>query len=296
MAGNKILIGKVTLEASLIFIFIFIVTLVLGNVINALTRRFLENRLSKSNAKLTGRILQYAIFVAGLYYGIYHVLHLDLTALAASLGIIGIAVAFSSQQIIQNFIAGLLISVGRPIQIEEWVEIGGPVQTDVSKVEDITLTRTVLRDIHGKLFYIPNSALLSSKITNYTKSGLVNVPIYISIPFESDYEKIEAIIKEVANENKKILPNIPQKEKFIIKKYLTYPPLRRLFDKKTDMSVFEPRVMISEFSSSNITLLIQIWIREIDKKNEIVSEFLDSLLKRLKEKRGQEEHAIFGGS
>ncbi len=62
------------------------------------------------------------------------------------------------------------------------------------------------------------------------------------------------------------------------------------------MSVFEPRVMISEFSSSNITLLIQIWIRKIDKKNEIVSEFLDSLLKRLKEKRGQEEHAIFGGS
>jgi len=54
--------------------------------------------------------------------------------------------------------------------------------------------------------------------------------------------------------------------------------------------------MISEFSSSNITLLIQIWIRKIDKKNEIVSEFLDSLLKRLKEKRGQEEHAIFGGS
>lgn len=284
MAGSKIFIGKVTLENFLIFIFTFIVTVIVANAIYALTRRFLDDKFSQRNSKLIARVIQYGIFILGLYYGIYHVPHLDLTALVASLGIIGIAVAFSSQQIIQNFIAGILISIGRPIELEDWVEIAGPIQTGISKVKDITLTRTILRDIDGKLLYVPNFTLLSSKIINYTKSGFVEVPVQLTIPYDSDYEKVKGIIREVANNNVRILPNVPREERSIIVKLFELSRTKRLFDDKSDISKFEPRILISDISGSNITLVIRIWIREINKKEEIVSEFLDSLLEKLKGK------------
>ena len=124
MVGDKILIGNVSLEYFLIFIFISLLTVVVGNISYALMRRLFDDKLSLRNSKLIARVIEYTLYTLGFYYGVRYVLNLDLNALIASLGIFSIAVAFGSQQIIQNFIAGLLISVGRPIQLDDWVEIG----------------------------------------------------------------------------------------------------------------------------------------------------------------------------
>ncbi len=279
MVSDIILIGNVTLDNFLMFIFTFILTLVVGNLFYALIRRFLDGRLSLKNSKLIASVVQYAVFTLGFSYGVYHFLGLTLNALFASLGVIGIAVAFASQQIIQNFIAGVLIAVVRPIQLDDWVEISG---SGISNIKDITLTRTVLRDINGKLFYIPNSVLISSTIINYTRSGFIEIPLPLTIPYTSDIEKVKKIIREVANENARILPNVPREEKDIITKILELPNIKALF-KELDMCMFEPRVLISDVSDSKIKLSIRVWIREIDKKDEIVSEFLEILLKKFKE-------------
>ena len=107
MTEENILIGNVTLGNFLVFIFLFIVTIFAGNLAYALVRRFLDNKISIRNSKTISRVAEYGVLTLGLFYGIYHVLGLDFTALVASLGILTIAIAFSSQQIIQNFIAGI---------------------------------------------------------------------------------------------------------------------------------------------------------------------------------------------
>lgn len=285
MAENKIFIGNVTLETFLLFLFTFILTLIVGNVSYLLMRRLLDVKLSPRNSKLIARATHYAVIVLGLYLGIHHVLGEDLTALAASLGIIGIAVAFSSQQIIQNLVAGVLIVIQRPIQLEDWIEIGGAPETGVCKVKDITLTTTTLRNINGKLVYTPNSVLLSSRIINYTKSGFVEIPVQLTIPYGSNFEKIKRIVIEVANENAWILPNVPVEEKSIMTKILELHHIKRLSEQNFNIKMLEPKVLISDFSGSKITLSIRIWIREVNKKDGIVSEFLDSLLKRLREEK-----------
>jgi len=205
------------------------------------------------------------------------------------LGIFSIAIAFGSQQIIQNFIAGLLISVGRPIQLDDWVEIG---DTGISNIKDIRLTRTVLRNKDGKLFYVPNSLLISSIIINYTKSGFVEIPVPLTIPYTCDFEKVKNIIKEVAHGHAKILPNVSRVERNIISKLIELSNIRILFKNKLDMSMFEPRVLISDISNSKTTLSVRIWIREIDKKDEIISEFLEKLLEKFKEEKIELIHAL----
>ncbi|MEM2918869.1 MAG: mechanosensitive ion channel [Candidatus Altiarchaeota archaeon] len=283
MAESKILIGNVTIENFLLFLFTFIITLILGNLVNFLARRFFDERISIRNSKIVARILQYFFISAGLYYGIYYELGLDLTALVASLGIIGIAIAFSSQQIIQNVIAGILISFQGQIQIEDWVKVGGVPDTGIGRVKDITLTSTTIRDMDGKLVYIPNSALLSSKIINYTKAGFTEVPIQIKIPYTPEYGKVREIILEVANENRSILSTTTKKGKSSIERILQLPHIKKIFaDKPLNMEIFKPRVLISEISDSKITFSVRFWILEIHKKDEIISEFLIALLERFK--------------
>lgn len=279
MVGDKILIGNVTLEYFLIFIFIFLLTVVVGNISYALMRRLLDDKLSLRDSKLLARVIEYILFTLGFYYGVRYVLNLDLNAIIASLGIFSIAIAFGSQQIIQNFIAGLLISVGRHIQLDDWVEIG---DTGISNIKDISLTRTVLINKNGKLFYVPNSLLISTIIINYTKSGFVEISVPLTIPYSSDFEKVKNIVKEVANGQARILPNVSRVEKNIISKLFELSSIKILFKDKMDMSIFEPKVLISDISDSKTTLSVRIWIREIDKKDEIISEFLGKLSERFK--------------
>jgi small conductance mechanosensitive channel len=282
MVGNNILIDNVTLDNFLIFIFIFFLTVVGGNLSYALMRRLFDDKLSLRESKLIARVIEYTFYTLGFYYGVRIVLNLDLNALIASLGIFSIALAFGSQQIIQNFIAGLLISAGRHIQLDDWVEIG---DTGISNIKDIQLTRTVLRNKDGKLFYVPNSLLISTIIINYTKSGFVEIPVPLTIPYTCDFEKVKNIIKEVAREHAKILPHVSRVEKNIISKLFELPTIRILFKHKLDLSMFEPSILISDISDSKATLSVRIWIREIDKKEEIVSEFLEKLLEKFKEEK-----------
>lgn len=285
MAENKIFIGTVPLESFLLFLFTFILTLIVGNVAYVLVRRLLDGRLSRRNSKLLARATHYTVLFGGIYLGIHHVLGQDLTAFAASLGVFSIALAFSSQQIIQNLIAGLLIAIERPIQLEEWIEVGGAPETGVCKVKDITLTTTVLRNIDGRLIYLPNAVLLSSRIINYSKSGLVELPVQFTIPYSSDFEKIKRIVLDVADENVWILPNVPLEEKSIMTQLVEMPRFKRLFEQDFNVKMFEPKILISDVSGTTITLSIRIWIREVNKREIIVSEFLDSLLKKLKEEK-----------
>lgn len=127
----------------------------------------------------------YLIFVVLLYAADLWILGLDLNAMIASLGIISIALALASQQIISNLLAGLLITIDRTIRLDDWVDFGGDPATGIVRVRDLTFTRTILEDRDGRVFSVPNAALLSSKIVNYSKSGYIEIPVDISLPFRS---------------------------------------------------------------------------------------------------------------
>ncbi|WP_440951713.1 mechanosensitive ion channel family protein [Methanococcoides sp. FTZ1] len=283
MAGN-ILVGSVPVEHLFIFILILIVTIFLAILIYALIRRFLDNRISENQSKIIAIVFQYSVITIGLYYGVYHILKLDITALAASFGIVGIAVTFASQDVIQNLIAGILIITQRPIRIGDWIEIGGSPETEVSKVKEIKLTSTTLRNANGRIIYLPNSFILSSRIINYTKSGILEIPLQLAIPYKSDYSKIKSIIIEIAYENKRILPvNLSQKEEIATYSLSNLSNIMGLVEDKTDLNRFPPRILFSNISGGSVILDIRLWIKEIETKDEIVNEFLEALIERLKE-------------
>jgi small-conductance mechanosensitive channel len=274
--------GMIQLEDYLIFIFALIVTVVVANILYSIISMYLSGRIGHSFARWVARVFMYAVFAAGTYYAAYYALGLDITALLASLGILGIAVAFASQQILQNFLAGVLISLSRPIQLDDWVQIGGEPATGVSQVKDMTLTRTVLRDLDGRIYYVPNSLILTSKIVNYSRSVLVQVSVQFTVPKDADLSTVRETILASLDAHAAVLPNVSAEEERRVRSLLELPPVRKLFPAPTNLSTFQPDVLVTASSLADTTLSIRFWIREIVGRDRIVSSFLVDLHDRMR--------------
>lgn len=276
-----VILGDVSIEQVLIVVFVLLLTVILAKAASALIRRYLDDRISKYASKGIARIVQYAILAVGFYIGFYVIFQVSISALLASLGIVGLAVAFASQAVIQNAISGILISITRPIRLEDWVELGGLPDTGIGRVKDITLLTTVLRDTNGRVSYVPNSMILTSKVINYTRSGFVALSVDLSIQSTSDFQKLKEIVLKVADEDPLIMPKVDGDERSAIAKLLEVPAFKSMFEHRHDMSALDPKVVISDISESRVDVKVKFWIREINRKEEIISGFLKELGSRL---------------
>ena len=184
----------ISTESVIIFVIWAFGTFVIGNLIYLILRALMSNRLPPAISKISSRLITYLIYAIGLYIGFSKILGLNISSIAAALGIAGIFIAISSQQILQNMFAGIIIALERPIKIGDWVEVGGSPQAGLSRVKDITLLRTILRSVNGNIIIVSNSTLITANIINYTQGEFQRVPVKIGIPFSADLDKAREII------------------------------------------------------------------------------------------------------
>lgn len=265
----------------ILFVAVFLLTIAVARICYSLVRRTLDLKAGKKVSKITANFVQYVVLSVGVGYGVLSVLKLDMAALAASLGLVGIAVAFSSQQIIQNFVAGFLVSMERRIQLEDWIQITDAPNNQPSRVVDMALTRTILRDLSGRITIVPNSLLVTSRVVNYTQSGFVMANVPFPMPPDTDRKVVEEVIKKVLEEHQKVLPNVQGEERTALQTALNIPKLKRLLDNKVDLVQFRPQVLVQEVSSQRTILSIRFWIRQVQYRDQIVSEVLTEVLDRL---------------
>jgi len=281
-ASDPVLIGEVSLDAFLAFLFTLLAFLFLGNLAYMLLMRMLDGRVSRGTAKWIAAILQYSITIGGIYASARYILAFDLKAVAASLGILGIVVAVSSSQIIQNVLAGILISINRPVHLEEWIIVGERPTTGLCKVRDISFTTTILQGLDGGLILMPNSSIISSKVVNYSRGGLLEVQISLSVPVATDLERVREIALAVAHDAPLSLPNSGPVDRTGTQGLFDLPYIRRLRADRPDLAQFKPTVLIASVSDGWIKLTVRIWISKIPRKDEITSRYLREILKRLR--------------
>lgn len=276
-------VAGIHFDAVLAFLFAFIAFLFIGNLVYLLLRRMLNGRASHSTVKWAATILQYGIIVGGIYVSAYYLLAFDLKAFVASLGILGVVVAFSSRQIIQNVIAGVLITINRPVQLEEWVIVSGRPETGLAKVQDISLTTTILQGLDGGLVLTPNSSIITSKVINYTRAGLLEVSIPLSVPVTADLSRVQEIASQAAHDHPLILPHVTSSERSAIQSLFDLPYIGRLSSDlpRHSLALFEPKVQVSSVKEDWIGLAVRVWIRQIPEKDVIISEYLDAVIMQL---------------
>lgn len=117
------------------------------------------------------------------------------TAVASILGaagILGLAIGFAAQNTVENLIAGILISVRRPIREGDLVEAH-----DVfGKVQEINLRATVILTPTGQLVYVPNGEVFRAKLINYTKLGQRRVDLTCGVSYADDLEAVRRVAVE----------------------------------------------------------------------------------------------------
>ncbi|MFW6090175.1 MAG: mechanosensitive ion channel family protein, partial [Gemmatimonadota bacterium] len=160
-----------------------------------LARRWTYRLLGRvSEYRAVNRLLSTMVFVALLAVGAMialTVMNLD-TAVASILGaagILGLAVGFAAQSMVENLIAGILISLRRPLREGDLVETN-----DVyGVVQEINLRATVIATGPGQTVYVPNGQVVRSKLVNYTKLGQRRIDIECGVSYADDLEKAKRV-------------------------------------------------------------------------------------------------------
>lgn len=154
--------------------------------------------------------LQYGLLSVGALL-ILNAGGVDFQSLALLLGALGVGIGFGLQNIVKDFICGLILIVARPIKVGELVQVGnfqGLVQrigartTDISNVERYIIT-------------IPNSRFIEGEVLNWNRSGITRVKAYVKIPYGTDIDFVYKVLLAAAQvEHPDILRHPPPKVKF----------------------------------------------------------------------------------
>lgn len=121
--------------------------------------------------------LHYAALVVA-FVGATYVLGINMTNFTILVSALGVGVGFGLQNIINNFVSGLILLFERPVKVGDSVQVG----TDTGKVERIGIRASVLRSVSGSELIVPNGSLISSNVINWTLSNrerIILIPLNI---------------------------------------------------------------------------------------------------------------------
>ena len=126
----------------------------------------------------------------------------DLTNLTVIAGALSVGIGFGLQNVINNFVSGIIILFERPFKVGDWVNIAG----EEGKIKQINIRSTELETFKKTSVIVPNATLLSSSVINMTHgNNWTRVNVSVGVAFGSDVEKVKDILIECAKANPKVL-------------------------------------------------------------------------------------------
>ncbi len=196
-----------------------ILALYLGLFLSRLIRGLMLVRIFPRTALDTGvqytisTTLHYVILIlAGLIA--LNILGFPLTNLALVAGALGVGIGFGLQNIVNNFLSGLILLFERPIKVGDMLVIDG----QWGLVKEIRVRSTIFETFDRYVLIIPNSELVANKVLNWTHygPGINRLTLKVGVSYGSDVRQVTELLTEICRANPRVVPEPPPQIYFAV--------------------------------------------------------------------------------
>ena len=170
-------------------------------------------------------------------------------------GALSVGIGFGLQNIVNNFISGLILLFERPIRRGDWIITG---ETE-GYVKSINIRSTQIQTFDQADVIVPNSELITAKVTNWMlRNTHGRITVKVGVGYDSDVEKVSRILIDIANVHPMVM-------------------------NETNNQVSPPKVLFREFGESSLNFELRCFIYDIDQRVNVVSEINYAIIKSFRE-------------
>jgi potassium efflux system protein len=131
-------------------------------------------------------------------------IHLDLAKIGVVLAALGVGLGFGLQEIVSNFVCGIILLLDRPIRIGDVVTVAGT----TGKVDRINIRATTIINSDNQSMIVPNREFITGNLVNWTlKDKILRVPIKIGVAYGTDPDRVVDLLLRIARQDADVLLN-----------------------------------------------------------------------------------------
>lgn len=197
----------VTVSQLVIALILFAAGLIVIRFFTGLVSKGLKrsSRINPQAAVIVQRMVYYAL-LSLLIISMMQAVNIPISSLAVLGGALAIGVGFGVQNIVNNFISGLILLLEQPIRVNDMIEV----DDHLGRIAAINSRCTRLRRVDGIDVLIPNSTLLENSVVNWTLTDdIVRGDVEVGIAYGSDTHLARQIMLDIAQADNRIIKNDP---------------------------------------------------------------------------------------